>query len=85
MRQRFKEWRAVALAAVVKMQAVVRGKLARKLYYDMQAGRREIVALHVQSVWRGVMYVCCTERAVDQPAGCAEGGWHAAKRFVCGC
>ncbi len=57
VRQRFRKWKAIALAAAVKMQSVLRGRKARKLYYDMQAGRREKVALLVQSIWRGVRCV----------------------------
>ena len=57
VRQRFKEWRAIALAAVVKMQSVVRGRFARKLYWEMLGAKRIVVAIQVQSIWRGVMYV----------------------------
>jgi hypothetical protein len=57
VRRNFKRWRAIALMAIVKMQAVGRGRLARKLYGSMQEKRRNQCAVKIQRVILGVLYV----------------------------
>lgn len=53
VRRRFRKWRLTALVAIVKMQAVMRGKRARILAATLRRSHHILCALRIQTAWRG--------------------------------
>lgn len=62
VRQRFIRWRMTALVAVVRMQSVLRGRKARKLFWGMQMKHRIAKTLMIQTAWRGSRGRCIAAR-----------------------